>query len=98
MSGMAASATQRLAGSLAFWLACVVVAPKLRADPVPQVPDAAAAQFFESDIRPLLIERCSKCHSGDKPKGGLRLDSRESLMAGGENGPVVVPGHPEQSR
>ena len=31
----------------------------------------------------LLIERCSKYHSGDKPKGGLRLDSREALMAGG---------------
>ena len=64
--------------------------------------DAAApsiedAKFFEQKIRPLLAENCHKCHAAQKQKGGLRLDSREALLVGGESGPVVVPGRPEQS-
>ena len=55
------------------------------------------AEHFEKRVRPLLIERCHKCHLGDKAKGGLRLDSAESLRRGGESGPVVVPGKPDES-
>ena len=55
--------------------------------------------FFESRIRPVLVEHCYKCHSGGKksPKGGLRLDSREALLRGGGNGPAIVPGKPDDS-
>jgi Protein of unknown function (DUF1553)/Protein of unknown function (DUF1549)/Planctomycete cytochrome C/Concanavalin A-like lectin/glucanases superfamily len=61
-------------------------------------PSAAAAAFFETDVRPLLAERCWTCH-GDKkaPKGGLRLTSRESLIRGGDSGAAVVPGKPDES-
>jgi cytochrome c553 len=59
---------------------------------------AADVDFFEKKIRPLLVERCYSCHGNGKQKGGLSLVSRESLLKGGESGPVVVPGHPEQSR
>ncbi len=52
---------------------------------------------FEKHVRPLLIQRCLKCHSGETVKGGLRLESRESLLKGGETGPAVVPQKPEQS-
>jgi len=54
----------------------------------------AETEFFEKKIRPLLIERCYKCHSerADKVKGGLRLDSREAIRRGGESGAAVVPG------
>ncbi|MBS0206972.1 MAG: PSD1 domain-containing protein [Planctomycetes bacterium] len=47
--------------------------------------------FFEKKIRPVLVERCYKCHSGEtaKPKGGLRLDQRTSLLDGGDSGPAV---------
>jgi hypothetical protein len=50
--------------------------------------------FFEAKIRPVLVERCHKCHSSQapKPKGGLRVDSRTALRAGGSSGPAVVPG------
>jgi hypothetical protein len=60
----------------------------------------AAAEFFENRVRPVLVENCYRCHSAKakKLKGGLRVDSRESLLAGGDNGPAIVPGHPDKSR
>ncbi|MFM7539761.1 MAG: PSD1 and planctomycete cytochrome C domain-containing protein [Planctomycetota bacterium] len=57
--------------------------------------------FFENRIRPVLTEHCGKCHGvgdGAKVKGGLRLDSRKSVLAGGDNGPAIVPGDPAKSR
>ncbi len=57
-----------------------------------------AAQFFENEIRPLLADNCFKCHGAKKPKGGLRLDIQEGLQKGGDSGPAVVAGKPEQSR
>ena len=55
--------------------------------------------FFKEKVRPILAERCFKCHSheADKIKGGLVLDSREGLLAGGDTGPAIVPGDPEKS-
>lgn len=55
--------------------------------------------FFETKIRPVLVEHCYKCHSleSGKSKGDLRLDSREAIRKGGERGPGVVPGSPEKS-
>ena len=63
-------------------------------------PTTSEIEFFEKKIRPLLAERCYKCHStrSEKLKGGLLLDSRESLMKGGDDGPVVLPGSPEKSK
>ena len=45
----------------------------------------------------VLADRCEKCHGSSKKKGGLRVDSLEALLAGGEKGPAVVPGDPEAS-
>jgi len=61
---------------------------------------AAGHDFFETKIRPLLIEHCLKCHDGaatDKPKGGLALDTRAGWAKGGEHGPAIVPGQPDKS-
>src|SRR5690242_17016937 len=57
------------------------------------------ADFFEKTIQPILKENCFKCHSheADKIKGGLVLDSHDALLKGGETGPAVVPGKPEES-
>ena len=62
-------------------------------------PAAGQAEFFESTIRPLLADNCYACHSERvaAPFGGLRLDSRERLLAGGDSGPAVVPGRPAES-
>jgi len=59
--------------------------------------DANDDAFFESKVRPLLLKRCLECHGSEKPKGGLRLDSRAGWEAGGEHGPPIVPGKPEAS-
>ncbi|MFZ9881941.1 MAG: c-type cytochrome domain-containing protein, partial [Phycisphaerales bacterium] len=56
-------------------------------------------KFFESKVRPLLIANCYGCHStsGGKSKGGLKLDTREATLKGGNSGPAVVPGDPDSS-
>jgi hypothetical protein len=56
-------------------------------------------QFFERKVRPVLAERCYRCHGEDakKRRGGLRLDAREAVLRGGDSGPAVVPGRPEKS-
>lgn len=61
--------------------------------------DAAGIEFFEKKIRPVLVEHCYKCHNVElkKPKGGLLVDSREGLLKGGESGPAIVPGKPDES-
>ena len=53
--------------------------------------------FFESKVRPLLVEHCVKCHGGEKTKGGLRLTHRAGWETGGESGPALVPGQPDAS-
>ena len=59
----------------------------------------AQLDFFESKIRPVLADNCYKCHStkAEKVKGGLLLDSRDAVLKGGESGPAIVPGNPDQS-
>ncbi|WP_263373863.1 PSD1 and planctomycete cytochrome C domain-containing protein [Granulicella aggregans] len=57
---------------------------------------AEQEQFFETKVRPVLVNNCFSCHAS-AAKAGLRLDSREAVLAGGKSGDIVVPGHPEQS-
>lgn len=56
-------------------------------------------EFFEKKIRPVLSQHCYECHSADakKLKGELQLDSKPAWQAGGESGPVIVPGKPGES-
>lgn len=55
--------------------------------------------FFEKNIRPILVTKCYSCHSSKNNdlKGGLALDSRDGLLKGGDNGPSIIPGDPENS-
>src|SRR5690606_17152939 len=56
--------------------------------------------FFEKSVRPLLVQHCYECHSGEDEehtRGGLRLDSREAALAGGDTGPSLVPGNAKES-
>lgn len=61
--------------------------------------DAETLAFFENKIRPAFAKHCYECHSVEtkKSKGGLLLDSRESVRRGGDTGPAVVPGDPSAS-
>ena len=54
------------------------------------------AQFFETRIRPILANNCYSCHT-DKKSGGLRVDSRAALLGGGDSGPAIIPGRPDES-
>jgi len=58
---------------------------------------SAMAQDEFAPIQEIFTERCVVCHSGANPLAGLRLDSREGLMAGSQRGPVIVPGRPDDS-
>ena len=60
-------------------------------------PDARELRFFEQSVRPLLADKCYSCHGPTKQKGGLRLDSLEAILKGGESGPALVPGKPDES-
>ena len=53
--------------------------------------------FFEKEVRPLLVKRCQECHGATKQKGGLRLDHIGYLKTGGDTGPAMVPGRPDES-
>lgn len=59
--------------------------------------DPQAAAFFETKVRPLLVNRCLECHGAEKQKGNLRLDSREAALEGGDSGAVLVPSEPMKS-
>src|SRR5438309_1607678 len=80
----------------ANWLALFVAATTLgkvtAAEPSPE-----DVEFFEQQVRPVLIQSCSKCHGEAKQEGGLRLDSRAAAIKGGDSGAVIEPGKPEDS-
>ena len=67
------------------------------ATPLKPAPSAADAAFFESKIRPLLLERCGKCHGEKVQQGGLRLDTVAGLRKGSDSGPVIVGSDAEKS-
>jgi cytochrome c553 len=60
--------------------------------------DPSDFEFFEKRVRPVLVEHCHRCHGPEKQKAELRLDSLAAVLTGGENGPIVVAGRPEESR
>ncbi len=59
----------------------------------------SSAEHFEKQIAPLIKEKCSRCHShaAKKSKNGLMLDSRDSMLKGGDSGPAIIPGDPDKS-
>jgi hypothetical protein len=54
-------------------------------------------EFFETKVRPILVQRCYECHSGQESNGGLRLDYREGLLKGGDSGPALQADEPQGS-
>lgn len=88
------SATARLLGC---WLLLVVCSWPAGAVAEDQILDASGVEFFEKEIRPLLLKRCYECHAGDETNGGLSLESRTTVLEGGDSGPALVPGKPDES-
>ncbi|MFO0818589.1 MAG: PSD1 and planctomycete cytochrome C domain-containing protein [Pirellulales bacterium] len=81
-------------------LACSVLTCSIgkAAEPSPTF-DAAAIEFFEKEVRPVLVNRCYECHShtAKKVQGNLWLDSRAAVLKGGDTGPAATPGKPKES-
>ena len=75
------------------------VIPEVQHAEFVSAPTAEQVAFFESKIRPVLVERCYECHSAKaaKVKGGLLLDSRAGVVKGGDTGPAITPGSLEAS-
>ena len=51
-----------------------------------------ADEFFEKQVRPLLVAKCYQCHAGKKQSGGLSLETKAGWAKGGESGPAIIPG------
>ena len=77
-----------LAGLLPFWHNATVGAA------TPPTPEAV--EFFEREVRPVLVRNCLECH-GEKQKGGLRLDSPGAMKKGGDSGRLISLGNPDDS-
>jgi hypothetical protein len=60
-------------------------------------PAPSGDEFFEKEVRPILVERCQPCHGGKETKGNLKLTSRAALLKGGDRGPAAVPGKADES-
>jgi hypothetical protein len=62
-------------------------------------PSSAQLEFFETRIRPVLVEQCYECHNSAKTaEGGLAVDSRSAFLKGGDSGVTIAPGRPADSR
>ena len=57
----------------------------------------ADLEFFERQVRPILATECHSCHSESNAMSGLRLDSRNAVLKGGNRGPTAIPGVPDES-
>ena len=94
-----ASTVCLFAATAAIRLSAAPTVPAHGAGQVEKAASVATAQqieFFEANIRPVLMDTCGECHLND-PEGELRIDTRASLLKGGETGPAIVPGDPEKS-
>src|SRR4051812_22154465 len=80
---------------------CVVSATakaKLPPDQIKRLPAPSRRQVnFGKDIKPILEASCIKCHGRGRDKGHFQIDSRETVLKGGDSGPAMVPGKSEES-
>jgi mono/diheme cytochrome c family protein len=78
-----------------FGLAAVAAAD----DPAGTLPPPAAKQgvTYAADIKPIFDNSCVKCHSGDKPKAHLKLDTLADALKGSKDGKVITPGNSAKS-
>src|SRR6266567_23364 len=71
---------------------------KLTPEQLKLLPPAAQKQVnFGQDIKPILEASCIKCHGRGRDKGNFRIDSRDTLLKGGDSGPAIIEGKSEQS-
>ncbi len=94
--GLKLSLTVMVASGAALFFLRPVLPVRADAKPEVAVPATQGIDFFETKIRPLFANKCAGCH-GPAQMGGLRVDSLEALLKGGETGPALTPGDPDKS-
>ena len=62
-----------------------------------QLENPAETTTYAALIQPVLTSKCTSCHGEENSRGGLRLDTREHIMEGGDDGPPVIPGRALES-
>jgi len=81
-----------------WFLAFILASPSLVHAEQNDSPETAERhRYFEQHVRPLLLTHCVKCHGPKKQFAGLRLDSREGMLTGGESGAAIVVHKPDES-
>src|SRR3954447_10743558 len=78
-------------------LSALMIAGSTAAQPPGGAP-AGPPVDFNTNVRPIFVNRCISCHGASVQRGGLRLDDREAALKGSAKGPVIVPGHSDTSR
>ncbi|MDF1826020.1 MAG: PSD1 and planctomycete cytochrome C domain-containing protein [Verrucomicrobiales bacterium] len=98
---MSLTSTRTFTSGITLIAACVTLSPAAGEEAKPPLPrpefEASQIAFFETEIRPLLIENCLDCHSGVKAKTGLRLNSREGWLRGSDYRKVIDLQNPTES-
>jgi Protein of unknown function (DUF1553)/Protein of unknown function (DUF1549)/Planctomycete cytochrome C len=80
------------------FMACVIACATATLAVAGEAPkNDARREFFEAKVRPVLAVHCYNCHGAAKQQGGLRVDSRDGLLKGGESGTSLIPGQPDES-
>src|SRR5690242_11652885 len=84
---------------LAFGILLFLLTPPTAHAAAPARLSSEGVEFFQKQVRPVLVKHCYRCHSANakKLKGELRLDTRQGVLRGGASGPAVVPGEPAKS-
>src|ERR1700747_1333477 len=78
---------------------CVPAIARITPEQAATLPPPANHQVdFAKEIKPIFEASCIKCHGRGRTKGDLSIESRETLLKGGESGPAIVPGKSEESR
>ena len=85
---------KHLAVALAATFVLTAAAPAEDAQPAVAMPPAASKTgvTYATDMKPLFAASCVKCHSGDRPKARLKMDTLEGVMKGAKQGKIVIPG------
>ena len=87
----------RLTALAASASAAVLVAVLGSVEPAQARDDAAKPEYYTTKVKPIFDANCARCHGGENHRGGLNMDTRESLLKGGHDGAVIVPGDPAKS-
>lgn len=84
-------------GAVGIFFAVIAVVASRGLRSVGAAADPATPAFYTEKVRPILMTNCGKCHFNFNHKGGLAMDTRASMMKGGRDGRVIVPGDPANS-